>query len=163
MRGRLIAALLAVMVGIAGCGDQSAPDIAVPATEPPRSDPTVIGFVTDVTPFEATTEDCVEADPEADPDAPVSSDDLPVCSDPDTAPLGTVLVEEDPAAASGDDKVSFTVDAGTALLIESSSSHGPASFADLAVGMAVTAWADGPIMESYPAQARAGAIVIRPS
>jgi hypothetical protein len=31
------------------------------------------------------------------------------------------------------------------------------------VGMAVTAWADGPIMESYPAQARAGAIVIRSS
>jgi Protein of unknown function (DUF3221) len=160
---RLMAALFAVMVGIAGCGDQSAPDAAVPATQPPQSDPTVIGFVTDVTPFEPITENCIEADPEADPDAPVSSDGLPVCSDPDTVPLGTVLVEEDPAAASGDDKVSFTVDAGTALLIESSSSHGPASFDDLAVGTAVTAWADGPIMESYPAQARAGAIVIRSS
>ena len=39
----------------------------------------------------------------------------------------------------------------------------PLSFADLADGMSVAAWADGPIAESYPAQAMASAIVVRPS
>jgi hypothetical protein len=164
MRGQSAAAVVVVVVvSLVSCGDQSNDDIAVPATAPPATDPTVVGFVTDVMPFEPITDGCVEPDPDADPDAPVSSEDQPVCSDPATAPLGTVLVEEDPAAASGSNKISFTVDSGTTLLIESSGAHDPLSFADLADGMAVTGWADGPVMESYPAQAHAAVIVVRPN
>ena len=163
MRGRLVAAVVVAAISLVGCGDQPDDDIAGPATEPPATDPTVVGFVTDVVPFEPITDGCVEPDPDADPDAPVSSDDEPVCSDPATAPLGTVLVEEDPAAVSGSNKISFTVDSATTLLIESSGAHDPLSFADLADGMAATGWADGPITESYPAQARAAAIVVRPN
>jgi hypothetical protein len=163
MSGRILAVLLSVAVMLAGCGDRSDDDVAVPATEPPATEPTVVGFVTDVVPFEPITDGCAEPDPDADLDAPVSTDDLPVCSDPATAPLGTVLVEEDPAAPSGSNKISFTVDSGTTLLIESSGEHDPLTFSDLADGMAVTGWADGPVMESYPAQARAAAIVVWPN
>ena len=164
MKGQSVAAVLIAVLSLVSCGDQADDDVAGPASEPPATDPTVVGFVTDVVPFEPITDGCIEPDPDADPDAPVSSDDPPVCSDPATAPLGTVLVEEVPAApSSGSNKISFTVDSDTTLLIETSSAHDPLSFADLADGMAVTGWADGPVMESYPAQARAAAIVVRPN
>jgi hypothetical protein len=160
---RFAVAVLVALGGLAACGDQAGGDIAVPANEPPGTEPTIVGFITDVSPFEPVTEDCVEPDPDADPDAPVSSDDTPVCSDPESAPLGTVLVEEDPSAPSGDNKISFTVDRGTAVLIENAGSYGPLLFDDLVDGMAVSAWADGAIAESYPAQATAAAVVVRPS
>jgi Protein of unknown function (DUF3221) len=163
MSGRVVAVLIAAFVGLGACGSQSGGGTAVPPTEPPRADPTIVGFITDVTPFEPVTEDCVELDRDADPDSPVSSDDPPVCTDPDTAPLGSVLVEENPAASEGDNKISFTVNRDTILLSESSGSHDSLSFADLADGMTVTAWADGAVAESYPAQATAAAIVVRPS
>jgi hypothetical protein len=160
---RAIAAIAVGAVVLVGCGGPTEDsDTAIPATEPPATGPTIAGSITEVVPFEPVSEGCVEPDPDADPDSPVSSDSSPVCSDPDTAPLGTVLVEEDPQAASGSNKISFTVDDSTTLLIESSGAHDPLSFADLAEGMAVDAWADGPIAESYPSQARAAAIVVRP-
>jgi hypothetical protein len=156
------AAVIAALVVLAGCGTQSGEDTATPATEPPATDPTIVGFITEVVRFEMVTEDCVPPDPDPDPDAPVSNDDPAVCTDPETAPLGTVLVEEDPAAASGDSKISFTIDDDTALLMQRPGSAELMSFAELAGGMPVDAWADGPIAESYPAQARAAAIVVRP-
>jgi Protein of unknown function (DUF3221) len=162
MSGRVVAVVIAAFVGLGACGSQSEGGTAVPDTEPPRTDPAIVGFITEVTPSEPATEDCVEPDRDADPDSPVSSDDPPICTDPDTAPLGTVLVE-DPAASEGNNKISFTVGRDTTLLTESSGSYGPLSFADLAEGMAVRAWADGAIAESYPAQATAAAIVVRPS
>jgi hypothetical protein len=158
-----LAATLVALVTLASCGSAVREDTAVPATGPPSSEPTIVGFVTAVTPFEPVTGDCVEADPNAGPDSPVSSDDAPICSDRDTAPLGTVLVEEDPMAVSGDEKISFTISRESTLLIEQDGSTAPLSFADLADGMAVSAWADGPIAESYPAQATAAAILVRPS
>jgi hypothetical protein len=160
--GRSLAPILALVCTLVACGDQSGDDTVAPATEPPESQPTLTGEITDVVPFEPVTEDCVQPGT-ADPDAPVSSDDSPFCSDPEAAPLGTVLVEEDPSAASGDTKISFTVDRDTLLLAERSGTHDPLSFGDLDTGMAVAAWADGAIAESYPAQARAAAIVVRPS
>ena len=161
MSWRSALGLFAALVAVIACGNQSDDDTAVPATEPPTTEPTIVGIITDVVPLEPVTGDCVAPDPDGDPDAPVSSDDSPFCTDPDTAPLGTVLVEEEPAEPSGDSKISFTIGRDTTLLSESSGSAGPLSFADLSEGMAVTAWADGPIMESYPAQATAAAIVVR--
>jgi hypothetical protein len=163
MSWRRAAALLAALVVVVGCGNQSGDATAIPATEPPTTEPTIVGLITDVVPFEPVTGDCVTPEPDTDPDSPVSSDDSPFCTDPDTAPVGTVLVEEDPAGTSGDSKISFTIGRDTTVLSESSRSPDPLSFADLAEGMTVAAWADGPIMESYPAQATAAAIVVRPS
>ncbi|HEY9378800.1 MAG TPA: hypothetical protein VIQ02_17115 [Jiangellaceae bacterium] len=162
MSARVVAAGLVALATLVACGNQSDGDTAVPATEPPSTEPTIVGVITEVVPFEPVTEDCVEPDPDADPDSPVDSDESPLCTDPETAPLGTVLVEEDPTAESGDSKISFTIDRDTTLLTEGTGSADPLSYADLADGMSVSAWADGPIMESYPAQASAAAIVVRP-
>ncbi|HZY27475.1 MAG TPA: hypothetical protein VFE49_04390 [Jiangellaceae bacterium] len=151
---------LAVLLATAGCGDETGDGTVVPATEPPSTDPIVVGVITHVEPFEPVTRDCVDADPRADPDTPVSSDDPPVCSDPDTPLLGTVLVEEDPGSASGDTKVSFAIETGTALLERRGETYEPVSFADLVVGTTASAWAVGAIMESYPAQATASVIVV---
>jgi hypothetical protein len=157
----LAAAALVALGGLIACGSQPGGDAAVPGSAPPGTEPTIVGFITDVSRFEPVTEDCIEPDPDADPDSPVSSDDTPVCSDPETAPVGIILVEEDPSAPSGDNKISFTVDRDTVLLTESSGSYGPLHFDDLAGGMAVSAWADGAIAESYPAQATAAAVLVR--
>jgi hypothetical protein len=162
--GPLVAAMFVAVIVLLGCGDQSGTESATPATDSPGTEPTIVGVITEVVPFGPITEDCIDADPDADPDSHVSSDDVPVCSDPDTAPLGTVLVEQD-AAETGEYKISFTVGHNTTLLIErpDNGSAEPLSFADLADGMSVAAWADGPIAESYPAQAMAAVIVVRPT
>jgi hypothetical protein len=152
---------LAVVLVVAGCGNRTGDGTAVPSpvAAPPSADPTVVGVITAVDPFEPVTENCVEPDPQADPDSSVSSEDPPVCSDPDSPLLGHVLVEEDPGAASGDVKISFAIEAGTALLNPVGETYEPVSFADVVEGTTVSAWADGAIMESYPAQATAAAIV----
>jgi len=163
--GPSVAAVFVAVIVLVGCGDQPGTDSAAPATDSLATDPTIVGVITEVVPFAPITEDCIDADPDADPDSHVSSDDVPVCSDPDTAPLGTVLVEQDAASHTGENKISFTIGRNTTLLIEShdNGTVEPLSFADLADGMSVAAWADGPIAESYPAQAMAAAIVVRPT
>ena len=161
MRCRRVLTLAVVLV-VAGCGNRTGDGAAAgsPVAEPPSTDPDVVGVITAVDLFEHVTEDCVEPDPRADPDSPVSSEDTPVCSDPDTPLLGHILVEEDPRAASGDVKVDFAIEEGTALLNRVGETYEPLSFLDLAEGAIVSAWAYGAIMESYPAQATASAIVL---
>ncbi|MGH8777204.1 MAG: hypothetical protein ACRDWI_19380 [Jiangellaceae bacterium] len=154
------AAVVVVLAVLAACGDLT-PDVAAPATQPPESEPDIVGFVTDVAPFVPVTEDCAEPDPDADPDTSVSSDDPPVCTDPDTPILGSVLVEEEPSSISGDRKISFTVERDTTLLVERGVGYESVSFADLEEGQPVAAWSTGPIAESYPEQGEALAIVIR--
>jgi hypothetical protein len=159
---RPVIAVLSVVIALVACGNQSDGARAVPATEPPESEPTIVGFITEVAPHEPTTDDCVDTDPQADPDSPVSDEGMAPCSD--SQALGTVLVEEDPAAQSGDDKISFTVDHDSDLLTETADgSYDAIPFSELVDGQAVSAWADGPIAESYPAQARAAVIVVRPN
>ena len=144
--------LLAALV-LAACGGDA-------ASSPPSEDPDVVGFVTDVTPATPVTEGCVEPSGPVDPDAPVSSSDPPVCTPADSGRLGTVLVEEQPGAASGGTKIVFTVTDETAVLRATSEGHVPASFDELGRGATVSAWSTGAIAESYPAQATARAIVI---
>ena len=155
-----LAVTFALLLAATGCGTQTGDGTTVPASEPPAVEPTVVGIITQVAPFEPVTEGCVEPDARAEPDAPVSSDDPPICTDPDSSVLGTVLVEEDPTAASGDVKVSFAIKNGTALLAQRGETYEEISFGDLVEGKTVSAWADGAIMESYPAQATAAAIVL---
>ncbi|MBD0292745.1 MAG: hypothetical protein ICV70_04115 [Jiangellaceae bacterium] len=161
MRVAAVVSTLVAVLGIAACGGRAGNDVAVPAAEPPAAEPDVVGVVTEVVPFQPVTEGCVTPDPGADPDVPVSSTDPPFCTDPDSPVLGTVLVEEDPDADSGDIKITFTVEAATTLLREGPDGYRAVSFRDLAPGLTVAAWADGPIAESYPAQAGAAALVVR--
>jgi len=160
MRHGIVTALIVALLG-AACGDQSATDVTGPAAEPPDSDPDIVGFVTQVSAFEPVTVGCVEPDPDADPDTAVSSDDPPVCTDPDTPLLGSVLVEENPQSTSGDRKISFTVETGATLLVERAGNYEPVSFGDLEEGQPVAAWSTGELRESYPEQGTAVAIVIR--
>ena len=71
----------------------------------------------------------------------------------------TVLLVATSMQPAGADQASVRVPAGTRLVHASGAS---ATMADLQVGRNVRAWFDGPVMESYPVQASAGAIVIEP-
>lgn len=164
MRIGVVAALIVALIGMAACGDdRPGDDVAVPATDPPASAPDIVGVVTRIATFEPVNQDCVEPDPDADPDAPVSSHDPPSCTDPETPILGTVLVEESPSSISGDRKISFTVERRTTLLSERDGDHVEASFEDLSEGQRVMAWSTGELRESYPEQGEAAAIVIEES
>ncbi|MGH8029306.1 MAG: DUF3221 domain-containing protein [Arenimonas sp.] len=71
----------------------------------------------------------------------------------------SILLVADSVQPAGADRAYVRVLAGTRLL---RSTGEPATEADLQVGRHVRAWFDGPVMESYPVQATAGAIVIDP-
>ena len=76
----------------------------------------------------------------------------------------SVLVEERPQEQSGSTKTSVRVTGDTRIwrLTGVASSAARASAGDLAVGMTVRVWFDGPVAESYPGQARAADIAIDP-
>ncbi|MFN2400217.1 MAG: DUF3221 domain-containing protein [Gemmatimonadaceae bacterium] len=77
-----------------------------------------------------------------------------------TSRLGTILIEEVPSDSSGSAKFSVTIVKETGLFTEDREIPRPVVFDSLKVGQKVKAWFTGPVMESYPAQARAQAIVI---
>ncbi len=120
------------------------------------------GTVTTITVTEPVTENCVDPatlDPEGS-EVSVSSDDPPLCTDPATAPVGGILVEELPGQDGGQ-KISLAVPSG--IPFQRSLPHGttvPAAFADLAEGATVEAWVDGPVAESFPLQGAASALLI---
>lgn len=121
----------------------------------PGTAPDITGTVTAVTPFVPITEDCTPPE-DLDPDDVISSDDPPVCSDPDTDVVGTILVEETPGGQ-GDRKIAFTITTSTVL---AGSTTAPlAAFDDLTEGQTVEGWTTGQCAESYPEQC--GAVAIR--
>jgi hypothetical protein len=68
-----------------------------------------------------------------------------------------ILVEEEPLDSSGSAKANVRLTASTRVLRGSGEA---ARRRDLRVGQQVSAWFDGPVMESYPVQARASAVRI---
>jgi hypothetical protein len=70
------------------------------------------------------------------------------------------LIEEKPDQESGDAKCWFAVTEKTAVYRQNGKLVDSAKAADLAVGQKVSAWASGPIRESYPCQTTAGTILI---
>jgi hypothetical protein len=75
-----------------------------------------------------------------------------------TGGAGAILVE---GSGTVGDKASLSVDGTTPVLRQAKDgSITSASFADLKVGMRVSAWVDGPVAESYPVQGAASTIVI---
>lgn len=179
---RLTTSALAVMLALgalAGCGDD---DSSVDAGGEPRattpdgdaaggSDPVIdagavpdrpaefTGTVTSISVTEPVIDDCV--DPATlDPEGSVSSDDPPICTDPATAPVGTVLVEELPGEDGGQ-KISLAIPSGIPFQRAlPDGTTAPAAFADLAEGATVEAWVDGPVAESFPLQGAASALLI---
>lgn len=178
---RLVSSALALLLAVgllAGCGDDPSVDAGgepgpttAGAGGAAGSDPVAdagslpdrpaefTGTVTAIAVTEPITEDCV--DPATlDPDGAVSSDDPPVCTDPATAPLGTILVEELPGQDGGQ-KISLAVLSGIPFQRElPDGTTAPAAFADLAEGATVEAWVDGPVAESFPLQGAASALLI---
>lgn len=103
------------------------------------------------------------------PDAPVSNEDARSGSPPGAdgnkgaaAPIGVVLVEENPDEEAGSQKDSVTVTRATRLVEQRV--HGLTSirFDDIEVGQRIEAWYTGPVAESYPRQATARVIVVNP-
>jgi hypothetical protein len=165
IRRSLGAALLALSLVAAACGDGTEvgagdPTSTTVTSEPsgsgtlPDRPPELTGTITAVTPFVPVTEDCTPPD-DLDPDGVSSSGDPPVCTADDNDVLGTVLVEEEPDAAAGR-KISFTVTTATVL-----GGEGVHGVADLALGAVVDAWTRGPCAESYPEQCGAEALRAR--
>jgi hypothetical protein len=74
----------------------------------------------------------------------------------------TVLIEERPGQASGHDKSSVRITAGTRILLDGPSGATPYPAERLTTGSRASAWFVGPVAESYPTQATAGVLVVRP-
>lgn len=70
-----------------------------------------------------------------------------------------IRVEVDPAAASGSDKAVVALGPDTRILHRDGRAAGAA---DIAAGNVVSVWFTGPVRESYPVQADAGAVVLEP-
>ena len=70
-----------------------------------------------------------------------------------------ILVEENATEVHGSDKASLRRTDSTRVLRHSGAA---ARWSELRMGQRVRVWVVGPVMESYPAQAVAGVIVIEP-
>jgi hypothetical protein len=74
---------------------------------------------------------------------------------------GSVLIEERPGEAAGSAKARVTVAEDTRILVRAEDGTlRDAGFGDLVEGRRAEAWFDGPVLESYPVQARARTIVV---
>lgn len=71
--------------------------------------------------------------------------------------LPVILVEENPAEKHGSDKAAIGLTDRTKVLRQGGDRVG---INELSVGQRVKVWFIGPVMESYPAQAKAGVIII---
>lgn len=70
-----------------------------------------------------------------------------------------IRVEADPAAASGSDKAVVALVPATRIVHRDGRAG---AVSDLGIGREVSVWFAGPVRESYPVQADAGAVVIEP-
>ena len=148
----LLALTLGVAAPLAGCGSSDSGGSTT--TRPQAIDrlrPDIVGELTSVTPFVPVTTDCTKPE-DLPPGGAISNEDPPICTDPDTDVLGTVLIEAEPGVQHGD-KLSLTITRATVL-----DGAGVTRFADLEAGQKVRAWTTGPIAESYPGQGTARAL-----
>ncbi|MGE3619989.1 MAG: hypothetical protein AB7L84_05955 [Acidimicrobiia bacterium] len=149
-------ALALVLLGgalLGACGDRDGGGTGAQVPDWPAQ--SLRGIATSVEPFTPITEDCTPPE-DLDPDGTVSSDDPPVCTDPDRAPLGSVLVEEEPGADRGE-KISFRIGPDTELRDGQGRTLG---FDDLVEGSLVEVDYSGPVAESYPGQAGADSLTV---
>ncbi|HUF28551.1 MAG TPA: DUF3221 domain-containing protein [Gemmatimonadaceae bacterium] len=74
--------------------------------------------------------------------------------------LGEIRVEANPADSAGSPKYVLTITDETVLLLRPDEITERLPFEQLVVGQRVDAWVTGPVMESYPARARASHVLI---
>lgn len=78
-------------------------------------------------------------------------------------PLRAFLVEERPVApGAGVAKAIVSMPASARVVRRTATGGTLAAFADLGIGQTVSVWFDGPVLESYPSQARGSVVVIEP-
>ncbi len=76
---------------------------------------------------------------------------------------GSLLIEAPGVAEFAYDKASVWITSETTLRrLAADGSIEPIDFGDLAVGQTVDVWFEGPVAESYPVQASAGTLLLRP-
>ena len=92
------------------------------------------------------------------PDGPPSISGVITRIDSQGRNMAQLLVEANPDEASGSDKASIKVTPATRITRRSG--HIPFSAGDLRTGQNVSAWFTGPVAESYPVQATAGALLV---
>lgn len=161
---RIALLVMSVILSGAGCSNPSGGKNADPdpraasdgrqQTDIPMTTADIIGTITVARPGADTR-------PSVGSGAPSGSVSCPPDCGVRGTPLQTVLIEENPATTSGDNKSSVTVLKTARLLRQTSSGVEPITFADLKVGQRAHAWFTGPVRESYPSQADARVIVIR--
>ena len=74
--------------------------------------------------------------------------------------VGSILVEERPEQVSGSAKASVRVTEATTIWRTAGTTTARGSFGELAAGLVVRVWFEGPVAESYPVQGAAKTIVI---
>jgi len=77
-----------------------------------------------------------------------------------TAGSSYILVEENPADASGSNKASVRIMDQTKIYRRSGSSVEKVSGTALTIGKQVSVWFEGPVAESYPVQGSASVVVL---
>ena len=125
-------------------------DALLLTTEPPG----ITGVVTVVTAGDSVLPPRGPGDPNGSVSCPPSCGGSP-------RPLRAVRIEEIPGSLlSGGNKSVVTVLGGVPVLRRAGGGVTIAAFDSLRAGQRVSAWFDGPILESYPSQARARLLVI---
>ena len=150
---RMLAVVAATLV-LGACGG-SIPGLAERA---PEGAPYIQGTVTSHSPVVVISEDCIDGST-LPPDGVISNEDPPICTDPDSPVLGSVLVEAE-GEVEGEDKASVTITRDTTILREDGQGFAAATFDDLPEGQTVQVWITGAVAESYPVQVTATAIVL---
>ena len=151
---------LVLLLAIASCTSQGTPQPdsssgapGVRASGPPDAPPSIRGTLTSITQGDSLRAPA----PSVNPDQPVSCP--PDCDQPGR-PMRAILIEERPGMEAGGDKSHVTVPAGVRIWRRTGTGFTEARFADLKLGQTVSAWFSGPVAESYPTQATAGALSI---
>jgi hypothetical protein len=127
-------------------------DIELAAPEVPASAPSISGTVTRIVAGDSTVQ--VGEQRSGSVSCP------PECTGV-ARPLRSVLIEGTPGTGGGGaDKSVVTMLAGARVLRRTATGVELAAFSDIHAGQQVAAWFDGPVLNSYPTQAKGAVIVI---
>ena len=127
----------------------------------PDTEANIRGTITKVQKFAAPSNNRSSALPKPiSPNQSVSSDNPQVGIGVPQDSIGSILIEEKPEERWGSDKVNVTIKHSTKIFSQHGQSLSPVAFGALSTGQDVKAWFNGPVAESYPAQATASVIII---
>ena len=126
-------AAVAAMVLVAGCAGRGEEPVPEPAAEAREARPDISGTITRVDTLDGIGGRVAEA-----------------------------TVEANPLEESGSAKARVTITTATRIFVDESDVRRPATLDELRRLRTVDVWFEGPVMESYPVQATAARVVVRP-